>query len=113
MLTVAIISDNTQLMTLQLLQTLTSSTCNDRDHRDIHSQGMRLAYRNFWNKRDVLLLAPLGHFFVSPNLVKGKMERFDVFTNQWLGTYFLTVPVPIEWIFGILLKLNQSSVNMV
>jgi hypothetical protein len=43
--------------------------------------------------------------------VKRKMERFDVFTNQWLGTYFFTIPVPIGWIpvcgfFGTLLKLH-------
>jgi hypothetical protein len=122
MLTVAIISDNTQLMTLQL-QTLTSSTCNDRDHSDVHSQGLRLAYHNFWNKRDVLPLAPLGHFLSYRIWWRGRWRGLMYLQINGFALIFFTVPIPIGWtpvcgFFGTLLKLHlkftfESSVNMV
>lgn len=55
------------------------------------------SHRNFWNKRDVLPPRITSPFLVLPMLVTGEMERFDVFTNHWLGAYFLTVPNTNEW----------------
>ena len=95
MLRVAIISDNTQLMTPQL-QTLTSSTCNERDHREIHSQGMHLAYRNFWNKSVALHLASLGHFLSPRCWWRGRQRGLMCLQITSLALIFWLILYPLD-----------------